>query len=113
MTRLTNGLMILPCVFLLAGCAMHQPSEAQTTMVGMSKDQVRSCMGTPEAMTANGNSETWTYGSANHGKSGGQCKADLVMSEGRLSRIDYRGDAGNQVTRGGICGFIVEKCARP
>jgi hypothetical protein len=98
---------------LLTGCALQQRSEAQKTMVGMSKDQVRGCMGAPEATAMNGSTETWTYASPNRGKSGGQCKADLVMSEGRLSRIDYRGDAGDQVTKGGICGFIVEKCAPP
>jgi len=103
-----SGLLIL-----LAGCTLQQPSDAQKTMLGMSKDQVRSCMGAPEATAMNGNTETWTYGSANRGKSGGQCKADLVMSDGRLSRIDYRGDAGDQVTKGGVCGSIVEKCARP
>lgn len=103
-----SGLLVL-----LAGCALQQPSDAQKSMVGLSKDAVRSCMGAPEASVVNGNTETWTYGSPNRGKSGGQCKADLVMTEGRVSRIDYRGDVGDQVMKGGVCGFIVEKCARP
>jgi len=98
---------------LLAGCALQQPSEAQKTMVGMSKEQVRGCMGAPAATAMAGTAEVWTYNSPNRGKSSGQCKADLVMSEGRLSRIDYRGDGGGEVTKGGVCGFIVEKCARP
>jgi outer membrane protein assembly factor BamE (lipoprotein component of BamABCDE complex) len=98
---------------LLAGCALQQPSDAQKSMVGMSMEQVRGCMGAPETAAANGNTEIWTYASSNHGKSGGQCKADLVMAQGLVSRVDYRGDAGNDVTKGGICGFIVEKCARP
>lgn len=104
---------LMPCLILLAGCALQQPSEAQKTMIGMSKEAVRGCMGAPEAMAANGNTETWTYASPNRGKSGGQCKADLVMTAGRVSRVDYRGDTGDQVTKGGVCGFIVEKCARP
>ncbi len=100
-------------VALLASCALQQPSDAQKSMVGMSKEQVRGCMGAPEALAANGTTEVWTYASSNRGKSGGQCKADLVMMQGSVSRIDYHGDAGNEVTRGGVCGFIVEKCARP
>jgi outer membrane protein assembly factor BamE (lipoprotein component of BamABCDE complex) len=98
---------------LLAGCALQRPSEAQKTMVGMSKEQVRGCMGAPAETAMARNAEVWTYNSPNHGKSGGQCKADLTMSQGLVSRVDYRGDAGDQVTKGGICGFIVEKCARP
>ena len=98
---------------LLAGCALQQPSEAQKTMVGMSKEQVRGCMGAPAATAMTGTAEVWTYNSPNHVKSGGQCKADLTMSQGLVSRVDYRGDAGDQVTKGGVCGFIVEKCARP
>jgi hypothetical protein len=97
----------------LAGCALQRPSEAQKTMVGMSQEQVRGCMGAPAETAMAGNAEVWTYNSPNHGKSGGQCKADLTLSKGLVSRIDYRGDAGGQVTKGGICGFIVEKCARP
>jgi hypothetical protein len=104
---------VLPCLILLAGCALQQPSEAQKTMIGMSKEAVRGCMGAPEISAVSGNAETWTYASPNRGKSGGQCKADLVMTGGRVSRIDYRGDTGDQVTKGGVCGFIVEKCARP
>jgi outer membrane protein assembly factor BamE (lipoprotein component of BamABCDE complex) len=98
---------------LLAACALQQPSDAQKSMVGMSKEQVRGCMGAPESSAMNGVTEVWTYTSANRGKSSGQCKADLILAQGRISRIDYHGDAGNEVTRGGVCGFIVEKCARP
>ena len=98
---------------LLTGCALQQPSEAQKTMVGMSQEQVRSCMGAPSETAITGNAEIWTYNSPNRGKSGGQCKADLTMSQGLVSRVDYRGDAGDQVTKGGVCGSIVEKCARP
>lgn len=98
---------------LVSGCALQQPSDAQKSMVGLSKEAIRGCMGAPQASAVNGNTETWTYASPNRGKSGGQCKADLVMTEGRVSRVDYRGDTGNQVTKGGVCGFIVEKCARP
>ena len=105
-------LFVLLGLVLLASCALQQPSEAQKTMVGMSKEQIRDCMGAPETTTADGNTEVWTYASPNRGKSGGQCKADLTMSQGLVSRVDYRGDAGDQVTKGGVCGFIVEKCAR-
>jgi outer membrane protein assembly factor BamE (lipoprotein component of BamABCDE complex) len=100
-------------LILVAGCASQQPSNAQKSMIGMSKADLRGCMGAPEASAVNGDTETWTYGSASRGKSAGRCKADLVMTQGRLTRIDYHGDAGAEVTKGGVCGFIVEKCARP
>jgi hypothetical protein len=110
---MTGKLSAMIGLILMGGCALQQPSEAQKTMVGMSKAQVQGCMGAPQTSAINENKEVWTYASLNRGKSGGECKADLVMSQGLVSRVDYRGDAGDQVMKGGVCGFIVEKCARP
>lgn len=53
---------------LLAGCAIQRAqtaSLAQTSMVGLSKEQVLACMGVPIASLAEGNTEVWSYNSGN------------------------------------------------
>jgi hypothetical protein len=55
-------------LFLLTGCVIQRAqtaANAQTGMVGMSKEQVLACMGVPNASMAEGNTEVWSYSSGN------------------------------------------------
>ncbi|MGH7103959.1 MAG: PDZ domain-containing protein [Acetobacteraceae bacterium] len=57
----------LVCVC-LAGCAIEraqEATEAQKSMVGMSKEQVLACMGSPANSAEVGDTEVWTYNSGN------------------------------------------------
>jgi hypothetical protein len=50
----------------VAGCALQRSQlaqDAQTKMVGMSKEQVLQCMGPPTQRMAEGASEVWSYNS--------------------------------------------------
>src|SRR5690348_14531723 len=52
----------------LAGCAIERAQvaqDAQARMVGLTKEQVLSCMGPPAAKAAEGATEVWSYNSGN------------------------------------------------
>jgi outer membrane protein assembly factor BamE (lipoprotein component of BamABCDE complex) len=52
----------------LTGCAIERAQvaqDAQTKMVGLTKEQVLSCMGVPAAKAAEGAMEVWSYNSGN------------------------------------------------
>jgi outer membrane protein assembly factor BamE (lipoprotein component of BamABCDE complex) len=50
----------------LASCAIQRAeiaSEAQSKMIGLSKEQVLACMGAPVSKDTEGKIEVWSYGS--------------------------------------------------
>ena len=129
------GLLCLIAVA-IAACELQraqEASDAQTAMVGMSKEQVLACMGSPVSTAMAGTTEVWTYNSGNgrtdsfgavnawggngwasgFGSStttGRFCKVDVVMNVGRVSRINYTGPTGGLLTRGEQCGYAVDNC---
>ena len=51
-----------------SGCAIERAQiaqDAQTRMVGLTKEQVLACMGPPAAKAAEGATEVWSYNSGN------------------------------------------------
>lgn len=53
-------------VLILSGCAVERANmaaSAKTQMIGMSKEDVLTCMGTPMGKSAEGHTEVWTWGS--------------------------------------------------
>jgi hypothetical protein len=124
------GMSIGSCEFQRA----QDASVAQVSMVGMPKEQVLACMGSPAKTAAIGNTEVWTYNSgdgrmdtfgaadgfggrgwtAGFGSSttvGRFCKVDVVMNASRVSRINYSGPTGGLLTQGEQCGYAVTNCA--
>lgn len=52
----------------LAGCAIERAQvagEAQQKMIGLTKEQVLTCMGPPISKAAEGGTEVWSYNSGN------------------------------------------------
>ena len=134
----------------LAGCAIERAQvaqDAQTRMVGLTKEQVLACMGPPAAKAAEGSTEVWSYNSGsdhtqvatfgqsmtNASAAGGRgyasgtafttgsnigvssrryCTVNVVMSGGRVSRINYSGPTGGPLTAGEQCAFAVQNCTR-
>lgn len=117
------------CVFQRA----QEASDAQSAMVGMSKEQVLACMGSPANTAVAGTTEVWTYNSGNgredsvgvvnawggYGWASGFgsvtttqrfCKVDVVMNMNRVSRINYTGPTGGLLTKGEQCGFAIDNC---
>lgn len=122
----------------IAGCAFQRAEiaeEAQASLVGMSKEQIISCMGPPANVAAAGATEVLSYNSGN-GRTdsfgvgnaiGGYgsatafgssittsrfCKVDLVFNRGRVSRVNYSGPTGGLLTGGEQCAYAVNNCVK-
>ena len=115
----------------LGGC---QPLEvdqvAQQSMIGLSARDIRACLGPPAHRTPAGQAtEIWTYPggelrgygpqwaillNANLPPFGGigTCEVTLVMTNERVSQVDYAGADGQALPLGQECLFPVERCAR-
>jgi hypothetical protein len=133
-------------LFGLGGCAAQRAvvaQDAQQQMVGLTKEQVLSCMGAPAGTSAVGATEVWSYNSGNghtqvstfstasasisgtpysamgsgFGSTFGvastrYCIVNVVMANGRVSRVNYSGPTGGLITGGEQCAFAVQNCVR-
>jgi hypothetical protein len=126
-------------LFLLAGgCAIQRAvvaSEAKDHMVGFSKEQILACMGPPASKATEGATEVWSYGSgdgttissaqATGGTMFGRptvnaigmsqqrfCTVNVIMTGGRVSRVNYSGPTGGLLTAGEQCAYAVANCAK-
>jgi hypothetical protein len=97
-------------------------------MVGLSKEQVRACMGVPASEAAEGATEVWGYASGNgmtvasasydrYGatavSSSRFCKINIVMTSGRVSSVNYTGPTGGLLTAGEQCAYAVSTSVAP
>jgi hypothetical protein len=116
---------------MLAGCAIQRAQiaqDARAQMVGMSKEQVLTCMGPPAGKATEGQTEVWTYNSgdgttiASGSISGGSfsgvtasrfCRINLVMASGTVSAVNYQGPTGGLITAGEQCAYAVDACVKP
>ena len=115
----------------LSGCAIQRAQiaqDARAQMVGMSKEQVLTCMGPPASKAAEGQTEVWAYNSgdgttfASGSVSGGSfsgvsssrfCRINLVMASGAVSAVNYQGPTGGLITAGEQCAYAVDACVKP
>jgi outer membrane protein assembly factor BamE (lipoprotein component of BamABCDE complex) len=125
---MTNRLMAVykfVLVAALAGCAQMERAEvakkAQTSMVGMTKEQVLSCMGPPVTRMQEGATEVWQYSSGNgtqiiddtgNGAIASRlfCTVNVTMTDGQVRNLRYSGPTGGPLTPGEQCGFAVHNC---
>ena len=150
MRNATVGVVLGIAAVCLAGCAIERAQvahDAQSRMVGLTKEQLLACMGPPAAKAAEGATEVWSYNSGNDhtqtavfGQSvtnasaiGGRgyasgtafttgtgvgashrryCTVNVVVSGGRVSRINYSGPTGGLLSVGEQCAYAVQNCAR-
>jgi hypothetical protein len=123
-------------LLLIGACALQraqEASKAQATLLGMSKEQVLTCMGSPRNSAAVGSTEVWSYfsgdgrtdtfGVVNTWGSQGwlsgfgsattasrYCKVDVVMVDGRVTHLNYSGPTGGLLSKGEQCAYAVENC---
>ena len=115
---------------MLAGCAIQRAQialDARAQMVGMSKEQVLTCMGPPASKATEAQTEVWAYNSgdgtvlASGSVSGGNfsgisssrfCKINLVFSGGGVSAVNYQGPTGGLITAGEQCAYAVDACVK-
>ena len=114
----------------LGGCAIQRAQIAQDAgaqMVGLSKEQVLTCMGPPANKAAEGATEVWGYASGNgmtvarasYDRYGGTavassrfCNINIVMASGRVTTVDYKGPTGGLLTAGEQCAYAVDACVK-
>jgi hypothetical protein len=115
----------------LGGCAIQRAQiaqDARAQMVGLSKEQVLTCMGAPANKAAEGATEVWGYASGNgmtvasasYDRYGGTavassrfCNINIVMASGRVTAVNYTGPTGGLLTAGEQCAYAVDACVRP
>jgi hypothetical protein len=111
----------------------QEAADAKAKFVGMPEEQILACMGTPDNSAVAGGTEVWTYHSGNGhtdtfaavdtwGRNGWAsgfgsaistsryCRVDVVMTAGRVSRVNYSGPTGGLLTQGEQCAFAVDNC---
>jgi hypothetical protein len=96
-------------------------------MVGLSKEQVLTCMGAPANKAAEGATEVWGYHSGNgmtvvdasYGRYGGTavgtsrfCNINIVFASGHVSAVTYAGPTGGLLTAGEQCAYAVDACVK-
>ena len=114
----------------LGGCAIQRAQiaqDARAQMVGLSKEQVLTCMGPPANKAAEGATEVWGYASGNgmtvasasYDRYGGTavsssrfCNINIVMASGRVTAVNYTGPTGGLLTAGEQCAYAVDACVR-
>jgi|SRR5271154_6610036 len=128
--------LLLPFVI---GCSLQRAQEAEaakTQMIGMSREDVLTCMGPPAQKSSEGATEVWSYpsgngqvdivssfaGSASGGVAYGSaigssrqrfCVVNLIMIDGKVKVVNYNGPTGGVLTRGEQCAYAVENCVKP
>ncbi len=109
----------------LCACGMEWPEidqVAQAKMIGLSKKQVRACLGAPDWRKRIGSTEIWSYGSGattiegqGFATSGyprhGHCRVNIVLTNGAVSQINYAGLGGDTLDLGERCAFPAAACA--
>jgi hypothetical protein len=104
----------------LTGCSIQRAQEAadaKAKLVSVPEKQILSCMGAPDNSAMAGGTKVWTYHSGNGhtdtvaavdawGRNGWAsgfgsaisasryCRVDVVMTAGRVSRVNYSGPTG-------------------
>lgn len=124
------GLALTACSYQRAGTA----AIAKSSMIGMTKEQVLTCMGPPVQTAKEGSTEVWSYISGGDSVSGGaatgyasgssatvvgsgwtkkrSCTVNIVMHGQSVTAVNYLGRTGGLLTKGEQCAFAVENCVQ-
>jgi len=112
--------------FILFGCALVDreklAQEAQTSMIGMTKEQALTCMGPPNNKDAEGATEVWSYPSggpayvSNKGVVATEtrlCTTNLTMTAGRVSQVTYLSPYGAPLpSNADECAYALRICMK-
>lgn len=121
---------VLPlALVLLAGCASPARVDVRDRMVGMSEDQVASCMGIPARKEDAGHTETWTYYAPDqiytrpmdasmipqHNQTVADmglnaCLVTVKLEADKVMAVDYVNMASTREDEG--CANAIQKCSR-
>lgn len=108
--------------FSVSACATagNKAAEAKKGLIGKSRGDILSCMGTPHQRSAADGVEVWSYaggGDTVGMASGGfyaarsfNCTANVAFTDGRVSSINYSGNTGRAFTPLEACDGLVQGC---
>ena len=99
-------LVLTAALFCVADCAADRAqiaNYAQNKMVGLTKEQVLACMGSPASKATEGATEVWSYPSGN-------CTTNVTMMDGKVKRMSYVGPTGGLLSQNEQCFFTVANC---
>lgn len=116
--------LVLAISLTLSACAIQRAQvadEAQSKMIGLSKEQVLACMGPPANKDTVGSTEVWSYNSGNnftaasYGNGFAQsstrhCTVNVTMTNGYVSAVNYLGPTGGLLSPNEQCAFAVSAC---
>ena len=103
----------------LGGCAIERAEiaqKAQSTMIGMPKEQVLACMGPPINKATEGKTEVWAYSTnptINMDRGSGStryCNVNITMTAGAVADVSYMGPIGGLISQGEQCAYAVARC---
>jgi hypothetical protein len=112
----------------LADCEAQRAklaADAQTVMLGRTKEQVLACMGQPANKTTERAAEVWSYlsgdgtvdakGSSGEGwvagaKSQSKCTINMTMVGGRVTKLSFVGPDGDALPPSHHCAYALEDC---
>ena len=80
--------------------------NAQKEMVGMSKEQVLSCMGEAHQKKFENNIEVWEYSKKEY------CAVNIAFNKNRVASVNYRGSTGWLPVKGEKCADAIKNCMR-
>ena len=109
-----------------AGCAMNPEVDqiAQSKMIGLSRHEIRVCMGEPVRRRSIGATEIRSFASgtvriAGEGfatfgyKRHSLCDVEIVLTKGKVTQVEYTGPDGDPLDLGERCDFDVQRCVQP
>ena len=112
--NICRAIPFLVALFVSACASAPSTEELNSKVRGMSKQELLSCMGPPNASAKDGNMEFLTYSHRNfYDKYTYQCDANFILTDGRVSRLNVTGDApGTLDVTSGVCRALVAKCVQ-
>ena len=119
-------------VMTVAGCKLQRlelARNAQTELIGVTKNYILGCAGVPHRKAKEGSTEFLTYvsggdsvGSGTYSSSGSgsvfgtlfsqrrYCEVTFVIYNDLVTRVNYTGRTGGLLTQGEQCGFVLQNC---
>jgi outer membrane protein assembly factor BamE (lipoprotein component of BamABCDE complex) len=112
----------------ISACGMQRAevaSNAKSSMISMTKEQILQCMGTANSIQNVGNTETWKYFSGDKSAVNAKgsddksseklkyCEITLTFdNNGTVSFAKYSGNAGGIFSDDEQCAYAVKNCVR-
>jgi hypothetical protein len=140
LTEMKSRLSLLGVILIILAAAACSAERAEVasraqSKLGMSNQQVLSCMGPPERQATVRDTEVWSYlsggdtstfghatGSINesgHATAFGSsqslhryCVVNIVMTGGHVVGVNYSGRTGGLITQGEQCAIAVQNCVQ-